>query len=210
MKKIPVINQIIKDKRKEMKITQQDFTKLINKAISTIRRYDTGDIIPENTLILICDKLGLYIQDLLQEQKRENIKYNQDFYSDIIDKKLGKEQLNSTNEISENMVVYIQTYLKKIYSILYDDFYFEDLPKAKDFKILFWDNKIIVKKIYMGDDNREKEKLIDILKINEAENLITDTIENFNNNLFLIRNKKNKKIEMHNVFHELVHLLNIK
>ena len=75
MKKIPVINQIIKDKRKEMKITQQDFTKLINKAISTIRRYDTGDIIPENTLILICDKLGLYIQDLLQEQKRENIKY---------------------------------------------------------------------------------------------------------------------------------------
>ena len=50
MNKIPIINQIIKDKRKEKKITQSEFSKIINKSLATVKRYDTGDIIPENTL----------------------------------------------------------------------------------------------------------------------------------------------------------------
>lgn len=86
MKKIPIINQAIKDRRKELKITQEDFTKIINKSIATVRRYDTGDIIPENTLILICDKLGIYFYDLLIIQKTSNEKDNYTYYSDIIEK----------------------------------------------------------------------------------------------------------------------------
>lgn len=58
-KDIPLINQIIKDKRKELRLTQSDFAKLINKSKVTVARYDTGDIIPENTLIICCEVLGI-------------------------------------------------------------------------------------------------------------------------------------------------------
>lgn len=86
MKKIPIINQIIKNKRKELKITQEDFTKIINKAISTVRRYDTGDIISENTLILICSALDLNIIDLVSAQEEENKHDNTNYYGELIEK----------------------------------------------------------------------------------------------------------------------------
>lgn len=86
MKKIPIINQIIKNKRKELKITQEDFTKIINKAISTVRRYDTGDIISENTLILICSALDLSIIDLVSAQEEENKHDNTNYYGELIEK----------------------------------------------------------------------------------------------------------------------------
>ena len=41
---MPAINDIIKNKRKQLKITQEEFTKIINKSIATVRRYDTGDL----------------------------------------------------------------------------------------------------------------------------------------------------------------------
>lgn len=200
MKKIPIINQAIKDRRKELKITQEDFTKIINKSIATVRRYDTGDIIPENTLILICDKLGIYFYDLLIIQKTSNEKDNYTYYSDIIEKAEKKEP----QKINKDFVIvhsYIQTYLGKIYSILFDDFYFDEFYKSTNFDILISDNnKVIVKNIYIDEKNNKHEKVVDILEINEAENLITSTIKTFNENLFLIRNKR--KIT---TIHELAH-----
>ena len=52
MNKIPIINQYIKDKRKSLKLNQSDFANLINKSKLTVARYDIGDIIPQNTLLL--------------------------------------------------------------------------------------------------------------------------------------------------------------
>lgn len=143
MKKIPIINQIIKDKRKEMKITQQEFTNLINKAISTVRRYDTGDIIPENTLILICDILNLSISQLAIKQAEENDIVKTNYYQELInkyviaettefldstkliEKKVYKEKnFSSKNEKIESIdLKYYGDQLEKLYSILYNDMY---------------------------------------------------------------------------------------
>ena len=46
MNKIPIINQIIKDKRKKLKLNQSDFSNLINKSLGTVKRYDTGGYYP--------------------------------------------------------------------------------------------------------------------------------------------------------------------
>lgn len=87
MNKIPIINQIIKDKRKEIKLNQSDFAKLINKSKVTVARYDTGDIIPENTLILICDKLNLDMDTLLNMQGHQNEINDTEYYKILLEKK---------------------------------------------------------------------------------------------------------------------------
>lgn len=203
MNKIPIINQIIKDKRKEKKITQSEFSKIINKSLGTVKRYDTGDIIPENTLILICDKLGIYFYDLLLIQKTSNEKNKCTYYNDVIEKAEKKEP----QKINKNFITvhsYIQTYLGKIYSILFDDFYFDEFYKSNNFDVLISDNnKVIVKNIYIDEKNNKHEKVVDILEINEAENLITSIIETFNEDLFLIRNKRKK----YTLLHELGHMV---
>lgn len=203
MNKIPVINQAIKEKRKELKITQIEFSKMINKSLGTVKRYDTGDLIPENTLILMCDKLGIYFYDLLIIQKVSNEKYQNTYYSDIIEKAEKKEP----QKINENFVSihsHIQLYLGKMYSLLYDDFYFDEFYKGSEFKVLISDNnKVIIKNIYTDKENNKKEKVVDILEMNEAENLITNTMETFNQDLFLIRNKRKK----YNSFHEIAHII---
>ena len=62
---------------------------------------------------------------------------------------------------------------------------------------------MIVKNIYIDEKNNKHEKVVDILEINEAENLITSIIETFNEDLFLIRNKRKK----YTLLHELGHMV---
>lgn len=104
---IPVINQKIKEKRKELKIIQEDFTKMINKSIATVKRYDTGDIIPENTLILICDKLNLDIDILIKEQEKQNELSGKKFYDDLIKKNHKKIIFNELDEIRKKQLLLI-------------------------------------------------------------------------------------------------------
>lgn len=86
MNKIPIINQIIKDKKKELKINQVEFSEILQKSLSTIKRYDSGFPIPLDTLKIICDKLGLNLRDLFIQQVEENKKDNTAYYSDLINK----------------------------------------------------------------------------------------------------------------------------
>lgn len=62
---------------------------------------------------------------------------------------------------------------------------------------------MIVKNIYIDEKNNKHEKVVDILEINEAKNLITSTIKTFNENLFLIRNKR-KITTIHGLAHKFL------
>lgn len=206
MKKIPIINQIIKDKRKELKITQQEFTNLINKAISTVRRYDTGDIIPENILILICDKLNLNFYELLKEQINENKKNQSQDYDKLIKK---YEQLLSfhelkkfVNEIEESHIDYLKKIFNFLYPILYDEFYYNlevinsnvENSKVETIKYITeidtHEKKILIKQIKKFENNEKKEKYIDVFPVEKYEALLKDLKEYFNIKLAIMRKEK--------------------
>lgn len=195
MKKIPIINQIIKDKRKEKKITQEEFTKIINKSIATVKRYDTGDIIPENTLILICKKLGLNLYELLKAQIYQNEnEYDTfvdtpfeegGFYYELIKKIEYGESYENINEESKK--------IELLYSILYDSFY-HDTDKLfieKEFKT-FIDSfqEITVKNKYLTEKNIKKDVIVDILDVEEWNELLDEIKRYFNLLLIDIRKKK--------------------
>lgn len=217
MDKIPVINQIIKDKRKELKITQEDFTKIINKGISTVRRYDTGDIIPENTLILICDKLNLNFYDLLKKQIEENRKFKIKNYDKLILKyqhdllffglKEISARMTETEEERKNnarisVLNDICTKLNNLYSILYDEFYYnldrieqnEENRTIKNKKYIAEMNlkkdKILIKEIKTFLNDEKEEKYIDVFPIDNYIFLLKELKEYFNIKLSVMRKEK--------------------
>lgn len=207
MKKIPIINQIIKDKRKELKITQEDFTKIINKGIATVRRYDTGYIITENTLILISDKLNLDIFDLLEQQKKENQKNNTDFYSELIEKYFYKNIENIDNSLKNKKIEDLKYYgdkLGTLYSILYNDFFITTDTEKTTINLYMTDENVesfdyicvqdfnternIIKERIFFKDNSVKEKVIDSFTLAESFVLLQD-LEQFFSTKILINRK---------------------
>ena len=208
MEKIPVINQVIKDKRKELKITQEDFTKIINKGISTVRRYDTGDIIPENTLILICDKLNLNFYDLLKKQELENKRLQLKNYEKLINKNEGnllfyglKEMIDEKKEKEEEKRNNLTYSFNQLYSILYDEFYWnlgkinkkESLKNKKYFtEIDLKEEKILVKEIKTFINDEKEDKYIDIFSIDNYESFLKELKDYFNVKLAIMRKEKLK------------------
>lgn len=198
---IPVINQIIKDKRKEKKITQEEFTKIINKSIATVRRYDTGDLISENTLILICNKLNLDLELLLEMQDKENEISGDKFYIDLINKsktKADRENEISLNDLKINTII---SHLKPIYTLLSNPdgiievtfknnkYYITEFPyEEKRRKLL---NEVIHNQHFKKLINREKT--LDILTQEQAKNLIKDLQEYFEFKIEKIRKEKLNK-----------------
>lgn len=195
MKKIPIINQIIKDKRKEKKITQEEFTKIINKSIATVKRYDAGDMIPENTLILICKKLGLNLYDLLKAQIYQN--ENEDdtfvdtpfeetgFYYELIKKIELGEYCENINEESKK--------IELLYSILYNSFYHDTdkLFEEKEFRTSIDDfQEITVRNKYLTENNIKKDVIVDILDVEEWNELLNEIQRYFNLLLIDLRKKK--------------------
>lgn len=170
MNKIPVINQTIKDKRKELKITQTDFSKMINKSLGTVKRYDTGDIIPENTLILICEKLNLDIDFLIKEQEKQNEALHKEIYNDLITKK-------TRNEISEVLDNLISQNLYLIYSAFYN------------YPVNIINIELKNNKFYIFNDT----VVIDILNDKEAKNLLKDMKEYFEFKTERLRKEKLNK-----------------
>lgn len=71
MEKIPYINDFLKNLRKQKGITQEKFATMIFKSLPTIKRYDTGAIIPEETLRRSCEVLGINFFEMLKLQEGE-------------------------------------------------------------------------------------------------------------------------------------------
>lgn len=163
-KKIPIINQIIKNKRKELKITQEDFTKIINKSIATVRRYDTGDIIPDDTLYLITYKLMIDVLDLIKKQDFENKNLGTNYYNDFI-KKTIRDFFNYKSRIKRSESDKLETNLENLFNMFFYDF----------------NGDIIVKKEYNEFKIIEKNenKTLAILSTKEVKNIFEDLKEYF-------------------------------
>lgn len=84
--RIPILNNLIKTERKNNGLTQEKTANLIFKSIATIKRYDTGDIMPESVLQQLCNLLNLDLKELLQAQEKDNQENNTNFYSELIEK----------------------------------------------------------------------------------------------------------------------------
>ena len=69
---IPYINEYLKRMRKAHGLTQEKTAQAIFKSVPSIKRYDTGDIIPESALHQLCDLLKIDFFDLLEGQDGEN------------------------------------------------------------------------------------------------------------------------------------------
>lgn len=178
MNKIPVINQTIKDKRKELKITQTDFSKMINKSLGTVKRYDTGDIIPENTLILICEKLNLDIIFLEKKQYDENKILKTNYYEDLIKKsKLPFLANKSPDILNFNYNISIVERL----TFIYKSFNYT----SKDFIKAEYKND----RFYIFD----KTEVLDILTIEQADKFINDMQEYFEFKTERLRKEKLNK-----------------
>ena len=174
-----------------------------------------GDIIPENTLILICDRFDLNLKELLNNQKDENIKENEKFYNDIILKyddtfpipdfidndndifyDLEKEFLKeNSQEMGEKLV--------SLYSIFYNNFY-DDLSKEVfqrwdikskryDFTSDLKNEKIIIKEICTFESGESEEKILDIFKLNNIDSMLKSLEEFFNIKIVAMRKLKKRQ-----------------
>lgn len=171
MSKIPIINQIIKDKRKKIKLTQNDFANLINKSPTSVKRYDTGDIIPLNTLIIISNKLGLDLVELVSSQLQENTINGTDYYTEIIKKDLHnkKDSLIGQQLQSEALEIRLQS-LFEFYILT------KEKPPIFDIKghINFSDGKFFIK-----DDNKQTVFMFTEKQVTELTEHIKDYIDYF-------------------------------
>lgn len=219
MKKIPIINQIIKDKRKELKITQEEFKNIINKGIATIKRYDTGDIIPENTLILICDKLTLSLPNLCLKQQEENKKDNTNFYSELIKKYTELDfiaiyhEMDFFAEKEEDLVksktallINYGNKLKQLFENLYLPQYHSSMVnqiKGKDLKKIeyictqeindpndYQEYKNIIKEVIELKDGKKEERILNIFNLRESVEFIENLEDIFNGSILLVNKKK--------------------
>ena len=120
-------------------------------------RYDTGDIIPQNTLLLICEKLNLSYFQLLDQQSEENKKDNTEYYKTYMKnlaKTFSNDSLYEFKEMSKR--------LELLYNF-YDDFL---LDKNNHFySCRYKDDKFYIK------DNIEKNIVL-VLTPSQAEKII--------------------------------------
>lgn len=209
MKKIPAINQFIKDKRKKLKITQEDFTKMINKSIATVRRYDTGDIIPENTLILICEKLEIWCMDLASLQEKENKKENTTFYSNFIKKNKLKVEtkvnVEYPNHLGDKYIPFLENKkneldisfkLTRIYNFFYND---KIIIETSTDRNLFYITNTVSNHI----TGTEKNKILDVLTYEQAKKLVDDVKEYLEFKIEKIRRLNNFTVA-HELGHEIL------
>lgn len=128
---IPYINKILKGERRKKEITQQEFSKLISKSLPTIKRYDTGAIIPEEVLKKMCDVLNIEFLLLLKKQHLNNVKTSNKDY-EILIKKYHLD-IEVKTEISKEQ--------EKIIDRLHDEMLEKLLPKLDEaFKVYDFEN----------------------------------------------------------------------
>lgn len=192
MNKIPIINQIIKNKRKELGFTQLEFSKMINKSKVTVARYDTGDSISENTLYLICSVLGLNFYDLIIMQDLENNTEKSIFYDELI-KKHFKDEKNVNGYYEEKCKL-----LEKLFNAFYDIFYHDNdiiYREGEEIEKTFFtaelkSSGIEIKKVYLLKNKEKDEKTFDFFSFKEIDYFTNDLKEIFNLKLFGLRKKR--------------------
>lgn len=210
MKKIPFINKVLKDERKKKKITQSDFSKLIFKSTGTVKRYDTGDIIPESVFQRSCEILNLNFLVLLDFQDKQNKSLTKDnqiddiYYNDLILK--YKKELNhfrkQINHTEENLQCVAEK-LVQLYNLFYNEYYIhigeiiaDGNTKTFIYKII--ENKIIIYRqstpFYLPASEKNSEyKEINTFSLNQGEEFISE-IKNYFNFRNDILKKHNSKI----------------
>lgn len=193
-KTIPAINQYVKEIRKEKNITQKEFSKLIFKSLATVKRYDSGDIIPEGVLINTCNILKtsflflLYIQNEQNKSLKKLNELDPLFYEDLIFK--NKEKLlkyqNFQNNEDGNLKKYGEKLLE-LYELFYDQYYnhrgaipFDGTHKEFDYTISE-DKKIVIslKKISLINEIKNIE-IIASFSLEDAQEFIKEIKNYFN------------------------------
>lgn len=182
MLKIPCINQIIKQKRKRLKLNQTEFANLINKSKVTVARYETGAIIPSDTLVTICERLNLDFYDLLAKQGEENKLNSVNFYKEII----SFYKLDTKYKFIKNVSKELDT-IYKITEIL--EFYYNVILKYRNNKDTLFSCELKNDKFFI----KEKDKIdpVLVLTIEEAQKLIYELQSFFDFQLYKINSEKN-------------------
>lgn len=167
-KKLPVINEVFKEKRKNKGITQEKLASLIFKSLGTVKRYDTGDTIPEGVIIKLCEILNMDFISLLVLQETKNKLNQENFYENLITK--YSEEVEKFNSEYYNFSANLELLAKDILE-LYKNFYDTSLLEKNKTKIIKYpsykysyeivENKIIISRsgLNLIGENKEKEVL---------------------------------------------------
>lgn len=167
-KKLPVINEIFKEKRKNKGITQEKLASLIFKSLGTVKRYDTGDTIPEGIIIKLCEILNMDFISLLALQETKNKLSQENFYENLITK--YSKEVEKFNSEYYNFSSNLELLAKDILE-LYKNFYDTSLLEKNKTKIIKYpsykysyeivENKIIISRsgLNLIGENKEKEVL---------------------------------------------------
>lgn len=167
-KKLPVINEVFKEKRKNKGITQEKLASLIFKSLGTVKRYDTGDTIPEGVIIKLCEILNMDFISLLVLQETKNKLNQENFYENLITK--YSKEVEKFNSEYYNFSVNLELLAKDILE-LYKNFYDTSLLEKNKTKIIKYpsykysyeivENKIIISRsgLNLIGENKEKEVL---------------------------------------------------
>lgn len=167
-KKLPVINEVFKEKRKNKGITQEKLASLIFKSLGTVKRYDTGDTIPEGVIIKLCEILNMDFISLLVLQETKNKLNQENFYENLITK--YSKEVEKFNSEYYNFSANLELLAKDILE-LYKNFYDSSLLEKNKTKIIKYpsykysyeivENKIIISRsgLNLIGENKEKEVL---------------------------------------------------
>lgn len=197
-KKLPVINEVFKEKRKNKGITQEKLASLIFKSLGTVKRYDTGDTIPEGVIIKLCEVLNMDFISLLVLQETKNKLNQENFYENLIVK--YSKEIENFNFEYYNLSSDLEFLAKNILE-LYKNLYDTSLLEKNKIKIIKYPSykysyEIVEKKIIISrsginliGENKEKE-ILAIFNYESGKKFLEDIKLFFNFQHFKIINTK--------------------
>ena len=197
-KKLPVINEVFKEKRKNKGITQEKLASLIFKSLGTVKRYDTGDTIPEGVIIKLCEILNMDFISLLVLQDTKNKLSQENFYENLITK--YSKEIENFNFEYYNLSSDLEFLAKNILE-LYKNLYDTSLLEKNKIKIIKYPSyeysyEIVEKKIIISrsginliGENKEKE-ILAIFNYESGKKFLEDIKLFFNFQHFKIINTK--------------------
>lgn len=197
-KKLPVINEVFKEKRKNKGITQEKLASLIFKSLGTVKRYDTGDTIPEGVIIKLCEILNMDFISLLVLQETKNKLNQENFYENLIVK--YSKEIENFNFEYYNLSSDLEFLAKNILE-LYKNLYDTSLLEKNKIKIIKYPSykysyEIVEKKIIISrsginliGENKEKE-ILAIFNYESGKKFLEDIKLFFNFQHFKIINTK--------------------
>ena len=202
MEKLPFINDTIKSQKQKLKLNQTEFAKLIGKSLSTVKKYDTGYPIPEETLIKICDVLKIDFLPLLYYQ---SLTYNEEYQNLIF--KYSSKIKDFENQKNKGELLKVAEELIELYRKFYNRYYnhiggitLDGRKKELNYKII--NNRIFIIEtstplFFSNKDIKNQE--INSFTLEEGKTFITEFGEyfNFKNDM---HKKKKSRITLKDIF----------